>query len=94
MGSTQLVSQTVFRIDAPLVWVLWADAYGVSAGWQTLSELKPVLLKVNSVGWVEYEDEDILVLVPHIVGSTPNTVKQGCGDMTIPKTAIISRREL
>lgn len=83
-----------------LVHVIWKDAYGVSPNWYDLSDaehLEPVAHVCQSVGWKTKDNDEVIVVVPHLslknedVGITENS---GCGEMTIPKSAIVSMEEL
>jgi len=70
-----------------LVYVLWQDSCGASARWQFLDESDPERVVCSSVGWLVYDGKDCKRIVPHLV--TPEDGRsQGCGDMTIPTSAI------
>jgi hypothetical protein len=77
-----------------LVLVEWRDSYGCSSDWQPLEGVTPQPLICRSVGWLAYDGDECKLVVPHISGDHPNTRKQGCGDMTIPTSAIISMSEI
>ena len=78
-----------------LVLIDWVDSFGCASHWEEItSELKPTLLKCRSVGWLAYEDADCVVIVPHVADVVAEKRKDGCGDMTIPKRAILKIREL
>ena len=73
-------------------YVEWRDAYGVSAQWQEIQDVKPTVLICCSIGWVVAETEDCLTIVPHMSQTNhDHAEQQGCGDMTIPKSAIVRR---
>ena len=77
--------------DFRLVQVEWVDSYGAGQSWQEMDELEPKLLVVKSAGWLVHESKDLIVLVPHISERLSVSVpSQGCGEMTIPKSAIKS----
>jgi len=43
----------------------------------------------RSVGWLIHDDKKVKVVVPHLnQANHPNADLQGCGDMTIPTSAI------
>ena len=72
-----------------LVLVEWADSYGVSSVWQSVEDIEAVPLVVRSVGWVVFENGELLVVVPHLADAREHGgEEQGCGDMTIPKSAV------
>lgn len=65
--------------------VEWTDSFGCSTNWTELSDIHPEPMICKSVGWLAYDGEDCVVVVPHISTGTD----QGCGDMTIPRSAIV-----
>ena len=77
-----------------LVYVEWEDAFGCSPHWTTLPgdegleevTVKPLLAK--SVGWVIREKGTSITIVPHLSMDHAHAEAQGCGDMTIPRSAI------
>lgn len=81
--------------DPILVLVIWLDSYGVSSEWQEITEIVAPPLTVSSVGWLLHDGEDCIVIVPHLSQADHKHAKQqGCGDMTIPKVAVVSITEL
>lgn len=79
-----------------LLLIKWADSFGVSPTWASLSSIKErvVPLIATSVGFEAYRDKAVVVLVPHVTPETDCCEGQGCGEMTIPISAIISEDEL
>lgn len=76
--------------DLRLVWIEWEDSFGCSTDWRSIDGVqanRPVLCQ--SVGWV-IEHEDRVTIIPHRTDGNVEyaTEPQGCGDMTIPKSAI------
>ncbi len=72
-----------------LVLIEWEDSYGCSANWQDLDHPKPTPMRCRSVGWLYYDGPDCKLLVPHVAdGDGDQTLCQGCGDMTIPASAV------
>ena len=74
-----------------LVLVEWLDSHS-GRGWQEIKRLSEASdpLYCRSVGWVVSERNGCLVLVPHISGEkNRDIVLHGCGDLTIPKKAIV-----
>ncbi len=75
-----------------LVYVEWEDALGCSSNWSSLSEavapedIGPPLAR--SVGWLCQESSKSITVVPHFMAETKYSKPQGCGDMTIPRSAI------
>jgi hypothetical protein len=73
--------------------IKWRDhTGGDSANWKGFEKLarESRLQEIESVGWVVYEDKNVLTIVPHVCW-IDNT---GCGEMTILKSAIVKRRKL
>jgi len=78
-----------------LVLVEWADSCGAIARWQYLDETEPEYIVCHSVGWLVYDGKDCKRIVPHVgLHTGPDASAQGCGDMTIPTSVIISMTDL
>lgn len=77
-----------------LVLIDWLDSYGCSSQWQPLDDCHAKPLRCRSVGWLLYDGDDCKVIVPHLVKDHDHVPPQGCGDMTIPATAILHIAEL
>ena len=71
-----------------LVLVEWVDSFGCAPDWRPLDSCAPDLLVCRSVGWLLHEDERCLVVVPHRTDGGA-VEPQGCGDMTIPRVAVL-----
>jgi hypothetical protein len=81
--------------EMQLVLIEWLDSYGYSSQWQPLQGCHAKPLLCRSVGWLLHDGSDCEVVVPHMSDEINENVPiQGCGDMTIPTTAIISITEL
>lgn len=79
----------------PLLLVEWVDSYGCSPRWERIDEIEPEVIHAQSVGWLVHEDENVLVLVPHVTRPAfEGSHHQGCGDMAIPLVAITKREVL
>jgi hypothetical protein len=65
-----------------LVLIEWLDATGgTRAGWKPVADMKRDLPhKCRSVGWIIHEDDDRVVIVPHMTGDG-----DGDGELTIPR---------
>jgi hypothetical protein len=73
-------------MEGPVL-VEWFDSCGCSRDWEDLSNANGAAPMVcRSVGWVAERNSSCVVIVPHVCEATT----QGCGDMTIPASAIIS----
>jgi len=79
--------------DRKLLFIRWIDARGVGPEWQDLNECEKEEMKdyvIESVGFVIRETVTAIHITPHIEH------KEGhfCGDMQIPKSAIIDKLEI
>ncbi len=73
--------------DFKLAKVCWIDSRVGSAHWQHLETIQEDgICRVWSVGWVINDTDEHLQICPHL-GHDPD---QGCGEMSIPKIAIVS----
>lgn len=86
------------QANMKLVLVEWVDSYGCSTNWRHLKEIDDKRLLCKTVGWILREDDDRLVIVPHITCGLKDEYGMedecGCGDMTIPKEAVKKVTEL
>jgi len=86
----QARKKTLHEKVGRLVLIEWLDSYGCSAEWQPLEGCDPAPMKCRSVGWLVGDRKDCKVIVPHISqDGHPGIPVQGCGDMTIPSSAIL-----
>lgn len=76
-----------------LVYVKWIDSYGCGSVWEPISEVNPVPHYCHSIGWNVKENNEVIVLVPHLsmLNEKIGSVDSGCGDMTIPIVSIVER---
>lgn len=69
----------------PIVEVVWIDSRGVSESWSLLGDLfSQGVCEIRSVGYLAVDIDEYVVVLPHY-GEGP---EQGCGEMTIPRSAI------
>ncbi len=66
----------------------WYDSYGVSSGWEDISSFQPNELVIKSIGFVLYEDENIISLTGNYSEETDRTAEQANGIITIPKCCV------
>jgi hypothetical protein len=73
-----------------LVLIEWVDSHS-GRGWQDIGKLKEAtaVMHCRSVGWVVAQDKNSVVVVPHLNGDEEGGINQGCGELSIPKRAII-----
>lgn len=73
--------------DFKLAKVCWIDSRGASSNWRHFEDIhQDGICRCWSVGWVIKETDEYVQICPHI-GHDP---EQGCGEMTIPKVAVVS----
>jgi len=82
--------------DLKLVYVEWEDSCGAQARWQYLSESGSSRVLCRSVGWLVYDGKDCKRIVPHIAYHADDSERseQGCGDMTIPTSAVLTLKTI
>jgi hypothetical protein len=72
------------------VYVQWQDSYGCSSHWSTIDySTNPKRMVCQSLGWLMYQDEKVIVIIPHLAQDEDLSVNDGCGDMTIPTDAVL-----
>ncbi len=83
-------------MDYKLVHVKWRDSYGCSSHWNDIPDRFPAEQFCYSVGWLAREDSNGVVIIPHISPENKeiDATEQGCGEMTIPRTAIVEITEI
>lgn len=77
-----------------LVLVEWQDAAGgVLSGWRSLSDIKKKARAepAKSVGWLITDNDDVIVVCPHLVGDGE---PDGDGEITIPKSWVSKITEI
>lgn len=74
-----------------LAYIKWADSYGVGSSWEGIDGLKDEVHYCHSVGWLVKEGKNVLILVPHLSlrNKSLGSNSTGCGDMSIPVSAIV-----
>lgn len=72
--------------------ITWIDSRGVGSNWDFIENIKNETCHCVSVGVVIGEDHQAITVAPHIVFKPDSSeLEQVCGEMSIPKTAIIER---
>lgn len=72
-----------------LVYIEWVDAYGCADQWEAVNSIQHMIMKCSSVGWLVYQDKDMIIIVPHLSQHDHKKIEQqSCGDMSIPRSAI------
>lgn len=81
--------------NGDLILCEWLDSYGCSPSWETIEKgVKPLGMACKSVGWLVRQSEKFIVVVPHLSQKNEIADQQGCGDMTIPRSAIVRIKRL
>lgn len=93
-GGVSAVSEA--REEEPrLVLVEWEDSFGCSSSWENVEGgVTPSALRCRSVGWLVYDSDDCVVVVPHLTRPHGDLRRQGCGDMAIPIRAVVRMTDL
>ena len=76
--------------------IKWIDSYNSFDVWAPISEMEELRNMICvSVGWIEKETNDNIIVIPHI-SDIENKKNKGyaCGAMIIPKVAILKRIKL
>lgn len=72
----------------PMVLVEWLDSRGVHQAWTDIEDIEGMKFCFNlSVGFMVYQDEDRIVLCPHIADAEEKD-REGCGSMAIPRWTV------
>ncbi len=83
--------QEEIKTGSKLVLIKWIDSFGCSSTWQPLGQIEDIKpMTCCSVGWIDYENDDCVVVIPHVSEDHNGIPQQGCGDMTIPRQAILN----
>lgn len=86
------MTHAVISRDHQLVMIEWLDSFGVGPAWEPIYDETELKLPVCvSVGYVVKENDSAICVVPHVFPADEEigAVKSGCGDMTIPRAAIV-----
>lgn len=76
------------------VYIEWVDSYGCTPSWMDLNGYEASLPTMKTIGWVIYENDNLVSICGNISEETEYTLFQGNGIMTIPKRCIISIKEI
>lgn len=82
-------------IDRKPIYLKWLDARGVHDRWVKIEDLEDGPVEcciIESIGFVIREDHVGIHLAPHVGFDGDDT--QFCGDMQIPRSCIIERKDL
>lgn len=80
-----------------LLLIEWTDSHSHRGSpWRTLEEIQGEngVLRCLSVGWAVAESKKAVTLVPHIFGEQDDVEPCGCGELCIPRKAILSIKVL
>ncbi len=72
-----------------LAFIEWLDAYCLT-GWREVKDIDSEPLTCRTVGWIVKENEDCLVVAPHLSSEDhAEAPLQGNGVLTIPARSIL-----
>jgi hypothetical protein len=74
----------------PVRKIEWLDSSGIQSGWQELKDFRAEITKIESVGFIIYENAEVIALAHNYANETHSTPEQANGIMIIPKCCIIS----
>ena len=80
------------NIPYKLVCVEWTDSHSSGPGWSTPEQLKKAGTRTVlciSVGWLISKSGPDAVICPHLSDVNDSGFGAGCGDIAIPKKAIV-----
>lgn len=67
----------------------WVDAFGCPAGWEFEDETQARATTVRSVGFVLSEDDQVVMLAPHISSPGEGERRQLAGHIAVPRRQIV-----
>ena len=79
------------------VHVTWVDSSGGDTGWEVVESLDDVhgnIITCESLGWILKETDEILTIAHNVSDGHSNAEAQFTMGMTIPKVAIIKRKNI
>jgi hypothetical protein len=79
--------------DKRLVLVEWVDS-GEGRGWTPIEDIVREPMVCRSVGWLIHETEKGITVAAHYGSEEDGRSPQVCGDMLIPKVAVLSVKDL
>ena len=76
--------------------VVWEDAHGGSnMGWRPLSDLMDRdVVTVISCGAILHEDDEKIIICPHMIVSDDGEIEEGDAEISIPKSWVRSIMKL
>jgi hypothetical protein len=70
--------------------VEWMDAFGCPAGWEFEDEARISATIVRSIGYVLKDDDQFVMLAPHISTPGDDERRQLAGHIAIPRRSIVA----
>lgn len=77
-----------------LVLVEWEDSTQPTSAWEMRRDVKPVVVKIASVGWLIKDGKRIKTLAPNVGGVDRKVVAQCSGVINIPSGCVIAIHDL
>ena len=77
-----------------LVLIEWEDSSQPVSNWQFLSDIKPEVVRIASVGWLAKDGKKVKALAPNVGGLDGKCSAQVSGVISIPTRCVISITDL
>lgn len=75
-----------------MTYIKWIDSRGVGSQWIQMKHIEQHNACIcESVGWIIHEDDSVIEIAPHRSDIESGDQMQVCGEMVIPKVAILER---
>ena len=71
----------------------WLDSHVAIGGWKARDDVEASAQVVRSVGWLA-RDDDVKLIIPHVIEEQGAVIGQGCGEMLIPTRSVVSMVEV
>lgn len=81
----------------PKVLLVWVDSSGGDTGWEVIEDLSEVAsdcIICESLGWILKETEEAITIAHNVSDGNKSAQPQFTMAMTIPKVAILNRRNV
>jgi hypothetical protein len=77
------------KTNEMVVAVEWIDAFGCPAGWEFEDETVTAATTVRSIGYVLSEDDQFVLIAPHISSPGDGRRRQLAGHIAVPRRQIV-----
>jgi len=73
-----------------LVLIEWEDSAQPTSAWQFRDDVKPAIVRIQSVGWLIKDGKQIKALAPNVGGIDRKVAVQVSGVISIPTRCVVS----